>query len=108
VLKNLFLKQDHRLLKKKVLIRHDLHLHLEALVPHLHQDQRLRLEVVATLRHQSQLPRLEVVVLRIHLDQRLLEAVVTHHDLVQAEVEGMAVAVVLVVNLAEVGCVAKE
>ncbi len=107
MLKNLFLKQDHHLLKKKVLIRHDLHLHLEALAPRLHQDQHLRLEVVATLRHQSQLPHLEAVVLRIHHAIRLLEAVVIHHDLAQVEVEGI-VAVVIVANLVEVGCVEKE
>jgi len=110
VLKNLFLKQDHHLLKKRVLIRHDLRLHLEVAVLHLHlhQDRRLRLEAVVILLHQNQHLRLEVVVIHLHHDQRLLEVAVFHHDLVLAEVEDIAVVVVPVVNLAEVGCVVKE
>jgi hypothetical protein len=108
VLKNLFLKQDHRLLKKRVLIRHDLQLHLEAVVLHLHRDQRLRSEVVVILLHQNQHLRLEVVVIHLHRDQHLLEVVVFHRDLALVEVEDIAVVVVPVVNLAEVECVAKE
>ena len=99
MLKNLFLKQDHRLLKKRVLIRHDLR---------LHQNRRLRLEAVVILLHQNQHLRLEVVVIHLHHDQHLLEVAVFHRDLVLVEVEDIAVAVVLAVNLVEVECVVKE
>ncbi len=93
MLKNLFLNQDHHLLKKRGLIHHDPRLRLEVAVLRRHHDQRHHLRAVA-LHH-------------THDQHLLLEVAAVHHVLVregivEVEVEAHAV------SQKEVECEARE